>query len=69
MKNMPYIETVQKAQAKFVNNDSCAAYVTDTETYGKIDQGWHYSSDGYIKMGQAFAKAMSVLERRCALTK
>lgn len=66
---MPYIKSVQKAQADFVKSDSCAAYITDTGTYGKIDYGWHYDSEGYLKMGAAFAKAMQQLKTSCTAPK
>lgn len=62
---MHYIETVQRAQAQFVATDACAAYVTDTDDFGYLDDGWHYDTAGYIELGSAFARAMRELQRRC----
>ncbi|MEL0036914.1 MAG: sialate O-acetylesterase [Gammaproteobacteria bacterium] len=55
---MPYMQTVIKAQKLFAMNDVCARYVTETEKYTLTDDRWHYDSAAYIQMGQAFAKAM-----------
>ena len=62
---MDFIETVQQAQKDFVNSDSCAEYVTVTDDLAYLDDGWHYNSDGFIRMGTAFAEAMIELETRC----
>lgn len=62
---MDYIETVQRAQRDFVNSDSCAEYVTVTDDLGYLDDGWHYNTDGFIRLGTAFAEAMIRLEQRC----
>jgi hypothetical protein len=63
---MDYIETVQRAQQDFVNSDACAAYVTVTDDLAYLDDGWHYDTDGFIRMGTAFAEAMIELENKCA---
>ncbi len=63
---MDYIETVQQAQQNFVNDDACAAYVTVTDEIKHSDDAWHYDSDGYIRMGMAFAEAVKGLEETCA---
>ena len=63
---MDYIETVQEAQADFVASDSCAAYVTVTDDLGYLDDGWHYNSEGFIRLGTAFAEAMLELHASCA---
>ena len=65
---MDYIETVQQAQQDFVNDDVCAAYVTATEDLDYLDDGWHYNTDGFVRLGTAFAEAMNELEQRCAHT-
>jgi len=62
---MDYIETVQLAQQDFVASDSCAAYVTVTEDLGYLDDAWHYDTDGFVRMGTAFAEAMIELESSC----
>ena len=62
---MDYIGTVQQAQQAFVDADECAAYVTVTEEIGYLDDAWHYDSDGFVRLGTAFADAMMELERTC----
>ena len=64
-KVMDYIETVQRAQQQFVGADACAAYVTVTDELQHSDDAWHYRTDGYIRMGTAFAEAMLQLEETC----
>lgn len=63
---MDYIETVQIAQQDFANNDACAVYVTTTDDLEYLDDGWHYNTDGFVRLGTAFADAMNELEQRCA---
>jgi hypothetical protein len=62
---MDFIETVQLAQRDFVNSDSCAEYVTATDDLPYLDDGWHYNTEGFIRLGTAFAEAMMELEQRC----
>jgi hypothetical protein len=62
---MDFIETVQKAQQDFVSTDDCAAYVTVTDNLGYLNDGIHYDTDGFIRLGIAFAEAMSELEQDC----
>ena len=61
----PYISTVHLAQEAYTKADSCAVYVKDTETYKFSEDAWHYDSDGFIQMGQAFAKAVIALKNDC----
>ena len=61
----PYISIVHAAQKEFVDKDPCAFYVTETETYNFSSDAWHYDSDGYIKMGIAFARAFNSLSDIC----
>ena len=61
----PYIATVHAAQNTFVEEDPCAFYVTETDSYTFSSDAWHYDSDGYIQMGVAFAKAIALLEHSC----
>ncbi|MDH3305303.1 MAG: sialate O-acetylesterase [Gammaproteobacteria bacterium] len=63
---MDYIATVQQAQQDYVDSDACAAYVTVTDGLAYLDDGWHYDTDGFIRMGTAFAEAMIALEKGCA---
>ena len=63
---MDYIETVQKAQQDFVANDECAAYVTVTDQLSYLEDGWHYDTQGFVRLGIAFAEAMKELEETCA---
>ncbi|MFS2317609.1 sialate O-acetylesterase [Maricaulis sp. D1M11] len=62
---MTYIETVLAAQESWVEGDDCAAYVRDIETYAHSDDAWHYLSEGYWRMGIAFADAVTQLETEC----
>ena len=61
----PYIKIVNSAQKKFTEEDDCASYVTETESYQFSNDAWHYDTDGFIKMGIAFAKAVEQLESNC----
>ena len=61
----PYIATVHAAQKYFTDNDPCATLVTETETYKFSSDVWHYDSEGYTRMGKAFAKAVTMLESTC----
>ena len=64
---MDFAKVVQAAQQRFVENDSCAALVTETEQYGYPEtDAWHYDSDGYVRMGIAFADVVVALEARCS---
>ncbi|MDH5501327.1 MAG: sialate O-acetylesterase [Gammaproteobacteria bacterium] len=65
---MDYIGTVQAAQADFVQHDPCASLVTVTEDLGYLDDGWHYDTDGFVRLGIAFAEAMRELEVKCGVT-
>jgi hypothetical protein len=62
---MTYSPQVQAAQARFVANDRCAALVTATDNFGFLPDGWHYRSEDYVVLGEAFALAMIALEKRC----
>ena len=64
----PFIESVHIAQKKFTEEDDCASYVTEIESYNFSDDAWHYDTDGFIKMGIAFAKAVKQLEGNCLET-
>ena len=66
---MDYIKTVQQAQQNFVTDDPCAAYVTVTDELAYLDDGWHYDTDGFVRLGTAFAEAMIELETRCGRSK
>lgn len=63
---MDYIGTVQDAQATFVAEDACAAYVTVTDELTYLGDGWHYDTAGFLRLGTAFAEAMTALEKTCA---
>ena len=64
----PFIKNVHLAQKKFTEQDSCASYVTEIESYQFSNDAWHYDTDGFIKMGIAFAKAVKQLEGICLET-
>lgn len=62
---MDYLETVQNAQAEFTDADDCATLVTATEELSFLDDAWHYDTDGFIRLGAAFANAVLELEKTC----
>ncbi|MEL7030680.1 MAG: sialate O-acetylesterase [Pseudomonadota bacterium] len=62
---MPHIGRVHAAQLAFVSKDACAAYMTETDEYDHADDGWHYTADGYLRMGRAFARALTELQPSC----
>ena len=63
---MPFIQIVHQAQQKFVSEDICAGYMTQTEDYPYDEKdAWHYTSEGYIRMGADFANAMLTLHTQC----
>jgi len=62
---MDYIGTVQKAQQDFATNDACAAYVTITDDLTHSSDGWHYDTDGFVRLGEAFASATRKLQDSC----
>ena len=64
----PFIKSVHSAQKKFTEEDDCASYLTEIESYNFSDDAWHYDTDGFIKMGIAFAKAVKQLESNCLET-
>ncbi len=61
----PYISTVHLAQEAYTKADPCATYVKDTESYKFSEDAWHYDTNGFIQMGQAFAKAVMSLKNDC----
>ncbi|MCG8506821.1 MAG: sialate O-acetylesterase [Sphingomonadales bacterium] len=62
---MDHIALVQRAQAAYVAADACAAYVSEIDEYQHSDDGWHYVSADYIRMGRAFAEAVHALAGTC----
>tara|TARA_A100001035_G_scaffold181653_1_gene144455 strand:- start:109 stop:912 length:804 start_codon:yes stop_codon:yes gene_type:complete len=64
----PFIKIVHSAQKNFTEEDDCASYVTEIESYNFSDDAWHYDTDGFIKMGIAFANAVEQLEDNCLET-
>ena len=64
----PFIKIIHSAQKKITEEDDCASYVTEIESYNFSDDAWHYDSDSFIKMGIAFAKAVKQLEGNCLET-
>lgn len=65
---MQYSPEVSAAQTRFVANDPCASLVDITENFEFID-GWHYLSENYIQLGEAFAEAVIELEGACPPSK
>lgn len=57
-KLMDWCETVQRAQAGFVQKDGHAALVTTTSQCEFLEDGWHYTSPCYLKLGEEMAEAI-----------
>ncbi|WP_369047971.1 sialate O-acetylesterase [Tenacibaculum sp. UWU-22] len=58
-----YGELVQYAQEKYVKTDKNAAIIRDMRYY-KYSDPWHYDSNGYIDLGEKFAKALYILDKK-----
>lgn len=56
-------EIVREGQARFVATDGYATLITSTDGYAYSDP-WHYDTAGYLDLGQQFADALQVLEKR-----
>lgn len=56
-KMMNYLEVVQQAQLDFTDEDCCALLVNNTTHFNFLPDKWHYKSDNYIELGEAFAEA------------
>ena len=52
-----YGDVVRQAQQDFVDSDTSAALVTETDEYGYSDP-YHYDTNGYIELGKRFAEAI-----------
>lgn len=63
---MDYIEMVQQAQASFAATDHCAELVSETDNLSYRDDQYHYDTEGFIRLGQAFAEAVLRLENTCS---
>ncbi|MDC8829697.1 sialate O-acetylesterase [Alteromonas gilva] len=63
---MNWGSVVQQAQLDFVEQDTCAALVTVTESFTHLEDGWHYHSADYLQLGEQFANSVNLLERQCA---
>ena len=62
---MPYIDLVLEGKQRFVDDQACAALMTETDTYTHVSDGWHYTSDDYVEMGKAFARSFRALSDTC----
>jgi hypothetical protein len=63
---MDHIAAVQEAQAQFTKSDRCAELVTITDQLNHRDDAWHYDTDGFLRLGEAFAAAVLKLESTCS---
>ena len=61
---MDYSPVVQSAQAEFTAADRCASLVDISEGIAWSDD-WHYDTDSYIRLGNAFAEALHQLQADC----
>lgn len=55
-KLMDHCNIVQKAQYDFTQKDSLATLIETTSTCDFLEDGWHYDSECYIKMGNEMAE-------------
>ena len=62
---MDYIDIVQQAQASFAAADHCAELVSETDSLSYRDDQYHYDTEGFIRLGEAFAEAVLRLEDKC----
>jgi len=62
---MDYIDIVQQAQKEYAEDDRCASLLTVTEEFDYLEDGWHYTTNGYLQLGAAFADAVHKLEPDC----
>lgn len=62
---MDYIEYVQLGQAAFATSDHCADLVTVTDGLNYRDDAWHYDTEGFLRLGEAFAHSILRLEEDC----
>jgi hypothetical protein len=61
---MDYSPVVQQAQADYAKSDRCAALV-DAGHEMEWSDDWHYGTADYLRLGKAFAEAMSGLQSSC----
>lgn len=64
---MPYIDRVHLAQQLFVAKDTCASYMTNSDSYTYGDDPWHYTSKSFIDMGNDFAVSYQKLSQKCGV--
>lgn len=62
-KSWKHGELVQYAQEKYVRTDQNATIVRSTKNYGYYDE-YHYDSKGYIDLGEKFAEAIYLLNKK-----
>jgi hypothetical protein len=63
-KLMDHVEIVQQAQTDFVQKDGHAALIQTTKDCDFLDDGWHYTSDCYIRMGIEMAEELYRLAKQ-----
>ena len=62
---MNYTASVQNAQEAYAKSDPCASLVEVTESLGYRDDR-HYDTEGFLRLGEAFAEAVLKLESTCS---
>ena len=63
---MDWSDEVREAQRQYTEADACASLVTVTnELAYPDDDEWHYDSEGYLRLGAAFADAVTELQTDC----
>jgi hypothetical protein len=61
---MDYAVKIQQAQEAFAESDECAGLVHVTDSLNYLDKR-HYDTDGFIRLGDAFADAIVHLKVTC----
>ena len=59
---MPYIDVLHAQQEKFAQENDHVMLDTVTNAVEFLEDGWHYKSGYYVKMGESFAKNIKALQ-------
>lgn len=62
---MKYSHEIQQSQLAYTQSDACADLVTETENFSFLEDGWHYVSNDYVRLGRAFTDALVALKSSC----
>lgn len=62
---MRYSPEIQQAQRDYTEEDRCAILVDVTRDFSFLEDGWHYVSEDYLRLGRAFADEIYKLQKSC----